>query len=287
MDGHLQFKGNKFHVEPTYYVRGNVDFGVGNINYMGDVHITGDVRENFVIQATGNITIGGIVEGAVIEAGGDVSVGSGILGDDKAVIKAGGSVRAAYIENAIVFASGDVYAGSIIASEVFSDTKIEVRTGRGTIIGGQLVAGQKIDATCIGSRAERLTRLVGGELPYVQKQREEIQTTLSHLAEEIAGIEKELQSIDGMEIDQMTPEMTKKGADYRLRKSVLGMQEAHFKKELEEIEEKSGDLSKCRVTAVTIYPITEIRLLDQSVVVRDKLTGHSDVHLEDGVIQMI
>ena len=93
MEGHLRFQEGKFHVKPTFHVPGDVDFNVGNIDFLGDVHVKGDVREGFVIKATGTVTVEGLVEGAVIEADGDVIISNGILGDDKAVIKAGGLVQ--------------------------------------------------------------------------------------------------------------------------------------------------------------------------------------------------
>lgn len=51
-------------MKPLFYVYGDVDFNVGNIDFLGDVHISGDVREDFVVHATGTVTVDGLVEGA-------------------------------------------------------------------------------------------------------------------------------------------------------------------------------------------------------------------------------
>lgn len=287
MDGHLAYKGGKFHVEPTYYVRGDVDLHVGNINFLGDVQISGNVRENFVIQATGNVFVGGLVEGAVIEAGGDVTITNGVLGEDKAVIQAGGNVRAEYIESSIVYAGGDVYAGSIISSMIHSDNKIEARFGRGTIIGGKLIAGRLINADIIGCRAERLTTLVVGELPYVQKQKEEIAVALEQIEQEMAEIERTLSFVEKRDIDDVDPKLAQKAADYRLRKSVLGMQTSHLKKQLEDLKEKQEDLSGCKITADTIYPVTQIQIMELFHTVREQSVGYNNVHIENGAIVMV
>ncbi len=282
MDGHLGYKGEKFYVEPTYYVRGDLDLHTGNINFIGDVQIAGNVRENFVIQATGNVFVGGLVEGAVIEAGGDIAISDGILGEEKAVIKAGGTVRAEFIESSIVYAGGDVIAGSIISSMIYSDNKIEVRFGRGTIIGGKLVAGHLIQADIIGCRAERLTTLVVGELPYVQKRKEEIASELERIGKEAADIERTVNYLEKQNADDT--ELVQKAADYRLRKSVLGMQAAHLRKQREELMKKQELILDGRILANTVYPVAQVQMLEFSCTIREKLEGYSDIHIEDGEI---
>ena len=62
MDGHLEYTNGAFHVRPVLEIHGDVDYNTGNIDFIGDVQITGDVRENFSVRATGSITVDGIVE---------------------------------------------------------------------------------------------------------------------------------------------------------------------------------------------------------------------------------
>ena len=68
-------------------IDGNVDYAVGSINYVGDVHVHGDVLSGFSIQAMGDITVDGVVEACTIEAGGDLVVAKGIAGSDQAIIR--------------------------------------------------------------------------------------------------------------------------------------------------------------------------------------------------------
>lgn len=55
--GHVEFTGRSFQVKPVMEVPGNVDFSVGNINFLGDVHIHGDVLSGFTVRAMGNIVV--------------------------------------------------------------------------------------------------------------------------------------------------------------------------------------------------------------------------------------
>lgn len=43
VDGRLRYEGGKFCIRPVIRVSGDVDFHVGNIDFLGDVYITGSI----------------------------------------------------------------------------------------------------------------------------------------------------------------------------------------------------------------------------------------------------
>ena len=87
--GHVEFTGHSFQVKPVLDIDGDVDFSTGNIKFVGDVNIKGDVLSGFSVRAMGNIHVGGVVEaGSTLEAGEDLTVVKGILGDGSTVIRA-------------------------------------------------------------------------------------------------------------------------------------------------------------------------------------------------------
>ena len=53
-------------------ISGDVDLNIGNIDFNGDVNITGNVITGVTIRAMGSIYIGGYVEGAVIKSNKDI-----------------------------------------------------------------------------------------------------------------------------------------------------------------------------------------------------------------------
>lgn len=285
LDGHLVYESGKFSVKPLFYVRGDVDLRVGNIDFLGDVHITGDVRDDFVVHATGTITVDGLVEGAMIEAGKDVFIAKGILGDEKAVIKAGGNVQTEYIENCMIYAGDTVRAGSIISSYVYCDNQILVNAGRGTIIGGKPVAASLIEAKIIGCRTERPTALVIGEMPYVQEQKEEIAQSLQKIAEEKEKIDRIINSFDQY-MEEMDPEQVQTVMKCRLQKSVLAMQETHLQKQLAEFEDRTVELPDCKIIANTVYPITRVKIRDYSYTIDEK-TMSCRIHIGEDTIKLL
>lgn len=280
-DGHLQYRNGVFHVQPLYNVFGNVDYGVGNIDFPGDVHITGDVKNGFVVQAKGNITIDGMVEGAVIEAGGDIIIRKGVLGDGRAVIKSQRSVSAQYLENCVVYAKESVSASSILTANVYSDNEIVVRTGRGTIIGGRLTAANVISATVIGSRSERLTELFVGEYPFVKQQREELTKTLQQTEKDIEAVEKNIRYLDiGDDVDEDVQKAMNRAqllAKQRLQKNIFTMKRERLLKQLKELEQKRIDIEQCRIISDVIYPVTRVRIGDIEQTI-EQLSHYCNIH---------
>ena len=53
--GHVEFTGRSFQVKPVLDIPGNVDFSTGDINFLGDINIKGDVLTGFTVRAMGNI----------------------------------------------------------------------------------------------------------------------------------------------------------------------------------------------------------------------------------------
>lgn len=150
--GHVEFSGNEFQVNPILDIEGNVNPLIGNINFLGDIHIHGDVCCGVSIRATGNIQVDGVIEACIIEAGKNIVVSSGIQGQNSAIIKAHKCVYAKYLENCKVYAKEDVYADCIIGCNIYSNGSIKATTGRGAIIGGTICSSKEVLANSIGSK---------------------------------------------------------------------------------------------------------------------------------------
>jgi hypothetical protein len=248
-------------VRPLLDIPGDVDYSTGNIDYRGDVHIHGDVRENFFVRATGTVTVDGTVEAANVEAGGDLIVSSGVMGDNRATIKSGGSVRVKYLESCVVYASQSVYADCIMSAQVNSDDSISVTSGRGTIIGGNLTAARLIKARMIGSQSGMKTNLTLGVLPYSRERQRNAKSSLESIRQEMDELTKEL---NYLEEQQDLGAMDEKLAKARLRKSVLTMKENQLQKRLDEEETVRPDLTKCRLECDMIFPGTSLKIEDDT-----------------------
>lgn len=151
MDGDVIFEKDTFMVRSAMVVNGDVDYSTGNINFMGDVHIKGNVRDKFIVRATGSVMVDGLLESAIIDADGDVIIAGGVLGDGGATIRSRGNVRAKFMESCTVYAGSSLHTDYILTSKVFCDGPLTVTTGKGVIMGGVISVHDTIESKSIGS----------------------------------------------------------------------------------------------------------------------------------------
>ncbi|WP_130848107.1 DUF342 domain-containing protein [Intestinimonas timonensis] len=246
-DGHVEYTGRSFQVKPVLDIAGDVSGDTGIVNFLGDIHIHGDVFRGATIRAMGSIQIDGAVEDCSIEAGQDLVVSSGVQGQDHGVIQAHRSVYAKYLEHCRVYAQESVQSDCVIDCEVYSNGTVRVRTGRGVIIGGTIRAAQEVDAATVGSKAERLTNIILGGMPCEDLERRQIQA-------EVEAAEAALQALES------TPECPDR--NQALSKQRMGLYVAQMKlKRLENSAEHlppSPDQDHRRLNCGAVYPGTVV-----------------------------
>lgn len=151
VDGHVMLVDDKVFVSDVYEVE-NVDTSTGNIEFEGSVQINGNVASNFVVRASGNVIIDGVVEGAHIYAGGNITIARGMNGMGKGTLQAGGNIVAKFIESAHVSAeNGYVSTESILHSEVSAGDEVIVQGKKGFVTGGHVRAAHRVVVKTLGA----------------------------------------------------------------------------------------------------------------------------------------
>ncbi|WP_400162999.1 DUF342 domain-containing protein [Brevibacillus sp. TJ4] len=198
IDGQVSFtEKEKINVFPVYEVKGDVDFSVGNIEFVGTVVIRGNVLNGFRVKASGDIRVLGSVEGADLEANGSIEIKSGIVAQDKGSIIAGQNVKTSFIQNANVNAGNDVIVSqSIMFSTVRAGRQIVCNGAKGFIIGGVLQAGEKISARVFGNTSATPTVLEVGVKPELRTELAEITKQLQNLYENLRKTDQGLTVIN-------------------------------------------------------------------------------------------
>ncbi len=272
--GHVEYVGKTFQVKAVLEIDDNVDYSTGNINYMGDVHIRGRVCSGFSVRAAGNITVDGVVESATVEAGGDLIVAKGIVGNTDSVVRADGSVFAKYLENSIVHARANLQADCIVNSEVYSDGEIQVRSGRGIIVGGRIRAAKKVSAKVVGSKSESQTRIYLGGEPCVEYERQELAAVIEEAEAELEKLEKRPNSPDKVE------RMKRLQFDLSVNRIKLEQMDEELAKKQEEIENLGG----CRLVADIAYPGLVLTICDIKARLK-QVTSMCNARLSNGEIR--
>ena len=159
--GVLERRGDSATIRRVMCVDESVDFSTGNIRFDGDVLVRGGVCDCFVVKATGQIEVGGLIEAAILESGGDLVARGGFAGRQRGTAQVGGHLIAHYLNTV----SGHVANDLIVEREVINCDLIVhggVHVDRGSIIGGRLVVAGVIEAAALGSAAAAETQLVIG-----------------------------------------------------------------------------------------------------------------------------
>lgn len=281
LDGQLQFSKGQFHVEPLLTISGDVDTAVGNLDVIGNVVVQGDVRDGFIVKATGNITVKGKVEGAILIAGRTIQIGMGMNGNSRGSLDAQDEIQAKYLENCTARASGCISCDSVVNSAISSDDSVKISFGRGVIIGGTIMAMNLLEAKCIGNKSNRTTVITLGGTPSVLKEKGQIESDLKRL---VGSIEETIKNISYLERGSLTPEYHKMLGEFKLKLSMLRMQQRDFKARLTTICERLNP-QNCRLVCKTIYPLTQITIGSATRIIRDPVTN-CNIYYEDGEINI-
>ncbi len=172
-----------------------VDTKFGHIDYEGSVLIQGEVSEGMRIRATGNITVGGFVDGARLEAGGDIVVTQGAVGrqrDDGSLtccLIAKGQVAARFIQYGLVDSGSDLLVErQLMHCNVHCRGQLKVgdENGRkGDLVGGEIRCAGPVETVTLGARAGAQTRLRLGEgIETLKAQQEQLSQKLKALEDQ-------------------------------------------------------------------------------------------------------
>lgn len=157
MDGKIEMQNGRIVILPIHELHGNAELGSGNIDFRGDVVIHGNVENGVSIKATGSITIDGVVEACVLEAGTDIILRSGMLGGNKASVKAKGNITAKFFEFTKISCEGNLQADVLMDSDVLCQGEVVMNGPRGSIIGGTIHAIRGVTVSTLGNDAEKRT----------------------------------------------------------------------------------------------------------------------------------
>ena len=252
IDGNLVYKNQRFSVEHTYRVNGNVNNSVGNINFTGNVIVTGDVCEGYSIKTDGDVTVYGIVEGASIHAGGSIYLQKGINGMGKGFLEAQKGITAKFIENCTVRAGGDIKSESIINSTVETDGNLTL-AGRGTLIGGNITAFGSVDAKIIGSRSNTPINIVLGVTPNMLREHVQVRQQHKEVLSEFQAINSDILYLE--QAQNIAEDNRQKLLEqYRGKLNLVLFKKSRLEKKLLKFDEQKVMALSCTLTCTTAFP---------------------------------
>ena len=200
----------------------------------------------------------------------------GIVGNMETIVRSQHNIYSKYLVNSIVHARQNVHTDSIRYSNVYSDGEVQVCSGRGLIVGGQIRAAQGIEAKIVGSVYESPTSVFLGGQPYANFEKQLLSRNIKEMKDEMEKLERQPDS----------PYKSKQMSKLRLELSVSGMKLNKFDRDKERMEEEGEELKNCRLRCGTAHPRVSITIEDETVIL-DRTYNSCNARLVEGEIFLI
>ncbi|MDD4561499.1 MAG: FapA family protein [Syntrophomonadaceae bacterium] len=289
IDGHVSIADSKVIVNPVLTIARDVDFSTGDIDFVGNVCINGNVNSGFKVNSGGDIEIRGFIDGAEVTAAGSILVKGGITGCMKTLIKARDSIHAHFVENSRLDAGRDVAVReAIMQSYIKAGGNITVSGRKALIVGGIIQAGREVEARVMGSQLATQTIIEVGVNPYL---REEYQ-----ILNRVKGEKKKTMDIinHNLQVFQrsgISPENLSEKKKMELIKMLDNLK--NLRQELEQITERIAVIenefqktqaAKVRVLEI-VYPGVRISIGQSIYIVNDPIK-YSEFILDQGEVRL-
>ncbi|MNO86588.1 hypothetical protein D3C76_779920 [compost metagenome] len=280
---------SKINVFPIYEVNGDVDYSVGNIDFVGTVIIRGNVLSGFRVKSAGDIRVIGGVEGAELDAEGSIDISGGIIGYNKGHVKALQQVKCSFIQEGNVSAGGDVVVSqSIMHSNIKAGKNVVCNGTKGLIVGGNIQAGERVIARTVGNSMSTVTNIEVGVVPTLRNELADLRNQLKVQIDTVEKSEKALNLLNHLaSTGQLTPDKVAMRIKLNSAQKSQMKELTQTKERILEIEKSLEDTNRARVDIIrTIYGGSKIVIGRYTRFVKDT-SERVSFYYNDGDISMI
>jgi uncharacterized protein (DUF342 family) len=217
-DGKFTWNDSSFWIDTQIEIAGDIDYKTGNIRFPGDLILKGAIKDRFKIWVGGDIVSSTTIDAYEILAKGSLRTPEGIIGRQKALIRVKGEIESKFIENCNIDCLSDLHIkNAILKSEIYTTGAVYLGD-KGKVIGGELMAGSKLDTATLGNMAEMATPVQLGINYVIQRKvryaRSKIEEFTSRLARDVSRnqtlnspkLEKRIQYLQS-EIEKLNEEV--------------------------------------------------------------------------------
>ncbi len=287
--GVVVYDKGKIEILPEYVLKGDVDFSVGNIHFIGEkLIIQGDIKYGFKVECKGVLELKGSTENKVtLKVEGKLFC-DGILRGEDTNVEVIGEAYLKGAEHCKLNVEGVLFVKDYL---VFTQTKVkgnlEVLEGKGLIYGGKVCASGDIKAKILGNPAQTKTEISAGYLPEI------VENYLKKLEEEEIYKETLNKILRGIELAE---KIKKEGRFSEKHEKILKKlieEKNKIKTKLETLKETlkgyRENLKDLRTRTVKVlqkvYPNVIIQIADVTYTVSNEISGPVEFYLEDITIK--
>lgn len=283
IEGRLVFEDGVLSVSPLLEINRDIDYSIGNVDFVGKVLVNGSLLDGFYINGKGGVEITGDVGASRITSEGDVKITGGIKGKNAAIITCR-DLSARYIDDATAETRGDVAAAKeIINSNIKALGRISVADG--AIIGGVVCGFRGVEADTLGSDMGVATRVLAGLDWTEENRKDEIRARVAELLDRVQSSKALL---DPLFADKEIH--ARLGTDQKSMLSELIAELRDIREDLTELLDERENIAHHRQEGVVdqinvrkiIYQGVEIRFGSADAQVKDSVKGPVSVMPDAG-----
>lgn len=283
-DGNLAYTNGAFCIEESLLIRGDVDVSSGNIDFIGDIIIKGNVLEGYAVTCKKNVTINGSVTNGTITADGNITVKLGCI--NSTLHSELGSIKLDFCENSKLYAGQNVEASSFVGGEVYAGKNI-VASGKGVMMGGKYTALENITASVIGSESYAKTLITLGNNAVLTEEMEGHKHSIQKMEDKIDQLGKIVTALAEMaKVTKLSPEREQMKVEAMRSRFQMQGEIKRLNSRIKEIEttlERKQNLSvSCKKA---FYPGVTLRI-NSCIFQVNTMTPHSKATIGDGEIVM-
>ena len=233
IDGNINFKNNAFVIDNVVTIAGDVDASVGNINFVGDVVVKGEVMEGFKISSNANIIVAGNVNGASLEADGDIIIKKGCINSK---VVAHGSVTINFCERSDIKCDGTLTSTNFVICDVYCG-ELCIKGNTGGLMGGKYTSLSSAELPNIGTKNYTPTMLTIGDNALLAEERDSLLMEIEKNNKGINDVTLIINFLNEKKKEQRSlPEDKEKILGNACRQKILlGVEINNLKKRVEEI----------------------------------------------------
>lgn len=200
-DGNLiVLPDGKIEVQPIITIHGDVDFSTGNIDFIGSVVVTGDIKSDFSVKVQRKLEVNGNVEDAKVEAGGDVLIKKGFFGRGKGMITAGGSVKVAHILNQSIICEKDIAVErEAVCARLKAGGKVD--SSRAKFVGCIIEGGNEVEVLNLGNGEQTQAKVYVGQRAKLVENYNAIEKELEQLEKQLADVRNGVYKLIRIQLD--------------------------------------------------------------------------------------
>jgi hypothetical protein len=184
-DGNLRWSKDHFTVEEVLLIGEDVGPATGNVDFLGDVQVKGNVLEGFTVKSKKNILINGTANNATLIAEGNIDIKMGSVNSE---LTSKGDIKVGFCENSTIDCGGDLTSASFVACDVFCHGTTFAISGKGIMIGGKMTCLKGMVFNTVGSESYTKTRLTLGNGAILAEEKLELEKKEAKLTEEIGKL---------------------------------------------------------------------------------------------------